>query len=83
MLAQDPNETTALASLASLAYNEADSLPPDQKVAKLDEAADWYKKLIVADPKNRDAYYGLGAIAQEKILSGADAGAGGSQHEAR
>ncbi len=67
VLSQDANETTALASLASLAYNEADSLPPDQKVAKLDEAADWYKKLIVADPKNRDAYYGLGAIAQKKF----------------
>ncbi|HEV2202353.1 MAG TPA: hypothetical protein VGR73_21250 [Bryobacteraceae bacterium] len=67
VLASDPNETTALASLASLAYNEADSLPADQKVTKLDEAADWYKKLIVADAKNRDAYYGLGAIAQKKF----------------
>jgi tetratricopeptide (TPR) repeat protein len=67
VLAADPNETTALASLASLAYNEADSLPADQKVTKLDEAADWYKKLIAADAKNRDAYYGLGAIAQKKF----------------
>jgi tetratricopeptide (TPR) repeat protein len=67
VLSANPNETTALASLASLAYNEADSLSIDQKVVKLDEAADWYKKLIAADAKNRDAYYGLGAIAQKKF----------------
>jgi tetratricopeptide (TPR) repeat protein len=67
VLAKDPNETTALASLASLAYNEADSLGPEEKIAKLNEAADWYKKLAAADPKNRDALYGLGAIAQKKF----------------
>jgi tetratricopeptide (TPR) repeat protein len=67
VLDKNPNETTALASLASLAYNEADSLPLDQKIAKLDEAAEWYKKLIAADPQNRDGYYSLGAIAQKKF----------------
>ena len=67
VLDANPNETTSLASLASLAFNEADSLPPDEKVAKLDEAAEWYKKLAAADPKNRDALYGLGAIAQKKF----------------
>ena len=67
VLAVDPNETTSLASLASLAFNEADSLGPEEKIKKLDEAADWYKKLAAADPKNRDALYGLGAIAQKKF----------------
>ena len=67
VLAKNPNETTALASLASLAYNEADALPPDQKVAKLDEAAEWYNKLIGADANSRDGYYSLGAIAQKKF----------------
>lgn len=67
VLDKNPNETTSLASLASLAFNEADSLGPEEKVAKLDEAADWYKKLAAADPKNRDALYGLGAIAQKKF----------------
>jgi len=67
VLEKNPNDTTSLASLASLAFNEADSLPPAEKVAKLDEAADWYKRLVVADPKNRDALYGLGAIAQKKF----------------
>jgi tetratricopeptide (TPR) repeat protein len=67
VLAKDPNNAVALASLASLAFNEADPLPLDQKMAKLDEAADWYKKLVTADPKNRDGYYSLGAIAQKKF----------------
>ena len=67
VLAKDPNNAVALASLASLAFNEADPRPLDQKMAKLDEAADWYKKLVTADPKNRDGYYSLGAIAQKKF----------------
>jgi tetratricopeptide (TPR) repeat protein len=67
VLDKNSNETTALASLASLAYNEADALPADQKVAKLDEAAGWYTKLITADAASRDGYYSLGAIAQKKF----------------
>jgi tetratricopeptide (TPR) repeat protein len=67
VLAKDPNNSVALASLASLAFNEADPLPLEQKMTKLDEAADWYKKLVTADPKNRDGYYSLGAIAQKKF----------------
>jgi len=67
VLSQDPNNSVALASLASLAFNEADPLPLDQKMAKLDEAAGWYTKLVTADPKNRDGYYSLGAIAQKKF----------------
>jgi tetratricopeptide (TPR) repeat protein len=67
VLDKNPNETTALASLASLAYNEADALPVDQKMTKLDEAASWYTKLITADANSRDGYYSLGAIAQKKF----------------
>jgi tetratricopeptide (TPR) repeat protein len=67
VLSQDPNNSVALASLASLAFNEADPLPLEQKMAKLDEAASWYTKLVTADPKNRDGYYSLGAIAQKKF----------------
>jgi tetratricopeptide (TPR) repeat protein len=66
VLEQDPSNTTALASLASINYNQASSLPPDQKLAKLDEAAKWYKKLIEADPKNKEAYYSLGVISWAK-----------------
>ena len=67
VLEKDANNGVALASLASLAFNEADPLPLDQKMAKLDEAASWYTKLVTADPKNRDGYYSLGAIAQKKF----------------
>ena len=67
VLDKNPNETVALASMASLAYNEADPLPADKKNAKLDEAASWYTKLITSDPKSRDGYYSLGAIAQKKF----------------
>jgi len=66
VLEKNPNETVALASLASLAYNEAQSLLPDKKVQKLDESADWNRKVIQADPKNKEAYYTLGVIAQNK-----------------
>src|SRR6266436_1625532 len=67
VLQKDGNNEVALASMASLAFNEADPLPLDQKVAKLNEAADWYTKLVTANPKNRDGYYSLGAIAQKKF----------------
>ena len=66
VLEKDDKNVTALASLASIAYNQAASLPPDKKAEKLDEAAKWYKKLIEVDPKNKEAYYSLGVIAWAK-----------------
>jgi len=66
VLAQDPNNTSAIASLASLAFNEATSLTPDKKQAMFDEAAMWYHKLIQIDPKNKEAYYTLGVIAWQR-----------------
>ena len=66
VLQKNDKDTTALASLASIAYNQAASLTGDEKVAKFDEAAGWYKKLIEADPKNKEAYYSLGVIAWAK-----------------
>src|SRR5215471_160370 len=62
VLQRDPNEKTALAYLASLAYNQASSLPQDQKMAKYDEAVDWNKKLLAVDPQNKEAYYSLAVI---------------------
>jgi len=62
VLEKNPSEPTAIASLASISYNEASSLPPDKKVEKLDESAKWYKRLIEVDPKNKEAYYSLGVI---------------------
>jgi tetratricopeptide (TPR) repeat protein len=66
VIEKDPANTTALASLASIAYNQAGALPPDKKAEKLDEAGAWYKKLIEADPKNKEAYYSLGVIVWAK-----------------
>ena len=63
VLRDNPNDKTALASLASLSYQEAQSIPNlDDKLAKLDEAKDWNLKLIKADPQNKEAYYSLGVI---------------------
>ncbi len=66
VLEKDPANTTALASLASIAYNQAAPLPADKKAEKLDEAGKWYKKLIEVDPKNKEAFYSLGVIAWAK-----------------
>jgi Tfp pilus assembly protein PilF len=66
VLETDPKNIAALASLASLAYNSASSLPPDKKIEKFDEAAKWQKQVAEVDPKNKEAYYWLGVIAWAK-----------------
>ena len=58
VLEQDPKNTTALASIASLFFNQK----------KLDVAKDWYLKLIAVDPNNKEAYYTLGVIAWTKVF---------------
>ncbi len=63
VLEKTPNDTTALASLASLAYQQAQSMPDlEQKLKKLEEAKDWYLKLIAADPQNKEGFYSLAVI---------------------
>ena len=58
-----PNDTTALASLASLAYQQAQGMPDlDQKLKMLDESKEWYLKLIAADPQNKEGFYSLAVI---------------------
>lgn len=66
VLDKDPNDKVALASLASLAYNQSGSLQGEAKEKMLNEAKDWNNKLIQADPKNKEAYYSLGVIAWSK-----------------
>jgi len=66
VLDQDPNDKNAMQSMAFLAYNQAQSLPADQKAAKYDEAGEWYHKLLMIDPANKEAYYTLGVIAYAK-----------------
>jgi tetratricopeptide (TPR) repeat protein len=53
VLEKSPNDAVALASIASLYYHQK----------KFDEAEEWYKKVIAADPNNKEAYYTLGVIA--------------------
>ena len=66
VLERDANDKVALASLASLAFNQAQSLTPELKLQKFDEAAEWYHKLINTDPQNKEAYYSLGVISWAK-----------------
>jgi tetratricopeptide (TPR) repeat protein len=66
VLDKDPNDKTALAYLATLAFNQALSLPPDQKMKMFDEAAKWHHRRIEVDPKEKEAYYTLGVIAYQK-----------------
>ncbi len=63
VLEKDANDKTALASLASLSYQQAQGEPDlDAKLKKLDEAKEWYLKLIAADPQNKEGFYSLAVI---------------------
>jgi tetratricopeptide (TPR) repeat protein len=66
VLELDANNTTALASLASLTYHAAATLTGEEKIRKLDEAMDWYKRLVAVDPTNKEASYSMGVIAWAK-----------------
>lgn len=68
VLEQNPQEKVALASLASLNFNQGKALPANnpERGKKLDEAKAWNEKLIGVDPKNKEAYYSLGVITWEK-----------------
>jgi tetratricopeptide (TPR) repeat protein len=68
VLEETPNDKTALASLAMIAYNEAGSLPLEQKLQKYDEAAKWQRRRIEVDPNEKEAYYSLGVIAYAKYI---------------
>lgn len=63
VLEKNANDRIALASLASLAYQQAQGVTElEKKFQRLDEAKVWYKKLVAADPQNKEAYYSLGVI---------------------
>jgi tetratricopeptide (TPR) repeat protein len=80
VLQSEPNDRTALASLASLSYQQANGMPDlEGKLKKLDEAKEWYLKLVAADPQNKEGYYSLAVIDWAKwypawIKSRADLG---------
>jgi tetratricopeptide (TPR) repeat protein len=62
VLNKEPNNSLALASMASMAYNNASSGTPEQKTSALNEAKKWNMRRIEADPKDAEAYYYLGVI---------------------
>ncbi len=52
VLERDPNNTLAVESLGSLAFNQK----------QFDEAKKWYNKLIQLDPNKKEAYYNIAVI---------------------
>jgi Tfp pilus assembly protein PilF len=56
VLKQSKDDKIALASIASLYLNQKE----------LDKAQEWYQKLTVVDPNNKEAFYSLGFIAWSK-----------------
>jgi tetratricopeptide (TPR) repeat protein len=68
VLDKDPNEKTALAYLATLAFNQALSLGGEEKMKMFDEAAKWQHRRLEVDPKEKEAYYTLGVIAYQKWI---------------
>ena len=55
---EDKNKLIAMQSIASIYFQKKD----------YDKASEWYKKVIQADPKNKEAYYTLGVIAWSEFL---------------
>jgi Tfp pilus assembly protein PilF len=58
VLERDPQNTVAIASIASLFFHQK----------KFDEAEEWNRKLIAADPNYKEAYYTLGVIAWSRTF---------------
>jgi hypothetical protein len=68
VLKGNPKDTTALKSLASLAYQQANGMSStEDKLKQLDVAGEWYKKLAEVDPNEKEAFYSLGVIAWAKF----------------
>jgi tetratricopeptide (TPR) repeat protein len=62
VLQQDPKNSLALASMASMAYNAATAGSQEQKAAALEEARKWNQRRMEVDPKDAEPYYYLGVI---------------------
>jgi tetratricopeptide (TPR) repeat protein len=62
ILKGDPSNSTALASLAFMAYSSAASGTPEQKAAAFAEAKKWNQRRIEVNPKDAEAYYYIGVI---------------------
>ena len=63
VLELDSNNRMAMPYLANLSLQEASGIQDQEaKFRKLDDARDWFVKVVGADPRNRDGWYSLGVI---------------------
>lgn len=63
VLEQNPKNTLAMESLASLHFNQAQGMAKlEDKLKKFDEARTWYQKLVEVDPRNKQGWYSLAVI---------------------
>ncbi len=62
VLKDDPTNSLALASMASMAFNSASAGTDEQKKVALEDAKKWNQRRIEADPRDAEAYYYLGVI---------------------
>ncbi|MCL4795624.1 MAG: tetratricopeptide repeat protein [Bryobacteraceae bacterium] len=64
VLKDDPTNSTAVESIASLFYLQAQGTPKlEDKIERLGEAEKWYKRLTEVEPTRKEAWYSLGVIA--------------------
>lgn len=67
VLEGDPTNATAVESIASLYYLQAQGTPKlEDKIERLGEAEKWYKRLTEVEPTRKEAWYSLGVIAWAK-----------------
>jgi tetratricopeptide (TPR) repeat protein len=67
VLKDDPQNATAVESIASLFYLQAQGTPKlEDKIERLGEAEKWYKRLTEVEPSRKEAWYSLGVIAWAK-----------------
>ena len=65
----DPRDKTAIASLASLAFNKAKGaqVGTPERARHFEDAEGWYRKLLEVDTIDKLAYYSLGVIQWERF----------------
>jgi TonB family protein len=63
-----PNDLVVLETLATLSYTQA-MRKSEEDPHTFDDAVEWYRKLITADPLNQEAYFTLGQIAWSKVVT--------------
>jgi tetratricopeptide (TPR) repeat protein len=67
VLKEEPNNKLAIESIASMRYNQANAFPNlEDKLRVMDDAKQWYARLVSVDSNNSKAYYSLGVIAWSK-----------------